>query len=209
MHQLKIPLMTVTVSVLVLVLYVMAPFGSEWFQLLLASKREGIRWYTVITTQFLHTDLNHLFFDVFTFAVLSYCIEARCIAIKSWFTWFVTVITSFGGIAIWFLIQTEFNRYAGLSGALNGLFVVALYGLLDIEHSRIQNTFWNGVLLLLFIGLLVKNSYEFYFDVALFSNTRWRSTPSFHAVGMCIGIVLTAVFYWWENRRQPSRHDAD
>ncbi len=201
----KIPIMTIAVTVLVIVLFVIAPFGSDLFQALLASKHLGLHWYTPITTQFIHTDLNHLVFDAFAFAVLSYCIEIKCIETKTWQYWLISLSSCFGVIGVWFLIQSQFNQYAGLSGALNGLFVVALYCLLDVDKLRVQKTAWNGFLFLLLIGAVVKNSYELYTDVALFSDTRWRSTPSFHTVGMVVGCVLVAVFYLFERRKKPTR----
>lgn len=198
-HSAKIPFLTIAVSLVVAVLYFVAPFGGDVFQALLASKTDDFRWYTLLTAQLIHTDFSHFSYDLLAFVVLSYCVEMSSIRY-----WCVTAAASFTAIAVWFVLQNQFQHYAGLSGALNGFFVVTLYCLLDVDKSKIQSTLWNGLVLLLLIGVVIKNSYELYFDVALFSDTRWRSTPSFHMVGMLVGFVLVGAFHGIERIKKSA-----
>lgn len=179
-----LPWITLTLTIVATVLFLVVDFDDPLYQSLLLSRSNGFDGFSWLSGQFLHTDWNHFIFDVFAFLILGYCIESH-----SRIMWMVTLILGFSSMGIWFWYQTEFNYYAGLSGALNCFLVVALYSLRDTQ-SLFRG---NGLLWLLFIGALIKNLVEFKTGGALFSSTRWRSTPSFHLVGQLVGVFIVLV----------------
>ena len=181
----KIPWITLALGLLCIGLYVLVPFGSPLFgqlTLLKSASLEPVRW---LTGNLLHSDWNHLLWNTVALLVLGSSIERY-----SRLLWWLTSSVTFAAIAVWFFIQTQFQQYVGLSGALNGFLLVALYSLRIPGHWFRRNE----LLWLVLVLAVAKNLYEFFSGSALISETRWPSTPSFHMVGMLAGVLVIAAW---------------
>ncbi|WP_317933089.1 rhomboid family intramembrane serine protease [Halioxenophilus sp. WMMB6] len=170
-------------------IYLLVPFGSPLFDSLSLRQSEPFQVITWLTGNLSHSDGNHLFWNLAALLLLGFFIEQ-----ESRWLMLCALLVGFVAIDIWFFIQTRFQQYVGLSGALNTILVCALYTLRKPGHWLRGNEILWLVLLLAF----AKNGYEYATHSALFSNTRWPTTPSFHIVGMLAGCGLVCL--WWRLR---------
>ncbi len=183
----RLPWLSVGLFVAGCAIFWWAPYDSERFEWLILKRSMDSSWWSLLSAHFVHTDLNHLVWNMATLLILGSILE-------SYHRLLLLVSLLLGIVLIdgWFFFQTMFNQYAGLSGALNALLVCALYAMRDGRH-------WfkgNEILWLVFVLALIKNVYELYIGDALFSNIRWSTTPSFHLVGMVAGGLAIAGVRW-------------
>ena len=180
-----VPWCTLVAALICSLIYVAVPFDSELFHYATLRSGDLFSLLGLIGGHLAHTDLNHLFWNLATLGVLGFLIEER-----SWKLWLLTLVASVVVIDIWFFLQNQFQQYAGLSGVLNGFFVVALYCLAK------PGAWFKGNLLLWMIlaAVLIKNIYEYVSGTALLSDTRWPSAPTFHLAGMLAGVLVCLIW---------------
>ena len=181
----RVPWLSAVTACICGLVYWLAPFGSELFVDLTLKHSTPWNLMALVGANFTHIDLNHFVWNLAALLVLGSLIERRnrCLML-------VSLLVGVISINAWFFIQNQFTQYAGLSGALNTLLVVALY-VLRVPQSIFKG---NLVLWLIFLLVVAKNFYELIFNVALFSDVRWQTTPSFHLVGMLAGCLLVVVW---------------
>ncbi len=173
---LRVPWLTLGFATLMVGLYLLGP-GP--FELLLFDKTaimQGEIW-RFFTGHLVHCNLDHLFWDVLALSILGAVIETHspkhlipsfvlsCIAVGSWLM----------------VTETKFATYCGLSGALNGLLVLAAV--------MMWKTTENNVFSFVLLGTIGKIIYELVFGHTIFTDLSLQAVPSSHAVGFVAGII--------------------
>ncbi len=172
----KVPWFTLSVGGGVLSLYLL---GSAFFQTLIFDKQlimAGEIW-RILTGHLVHSSFDHLLWDLLGFLILGIVIERNntsdlipgflfsCLGVSGWL-----LMNHFGFLA-----------YCGLSGALNGLLVIAA-----VNRWRTTNSFvYGGVL----FGTAMKIIFELTTRHSVFTNMSAQAVPEAHAAGFCAGLV--------------------
>lgn len=177
----QVPFITLGLSVAAVALYFYAPKDSGNFQYLILNRDWPDELWRLVTGHIVHTDFNHLAWNVAALLILGTIIELRSRCLAS-----ISCIVALVSVSTWFSVQSMFAEYAGMSGVLNTTFVVALYilGGGQLLHKS------NSGLWLIFFLYLSKNIFEGINGDALFTNTAWQPTPGAHIAGMLGGISL-------------------
>lgn len=183
----KVPWYSVLILLMCVLVFCCVPFQSELFNRLALDQSQPRNVLSWLAAHLTHSDANHLLWNMAALALLGYFIEnyQRGLLLAS-------LVAGMIAVDVWFFVQSQFQIYVGISGALNAVLVAALYAL------RVPGNVWRGneILWLVFLLAISKNIYEYANSVALFSNTRWQTTPSFHLVGMAAGVVIVIVWHF-------------
>ncbi len=169
------PWFTLSLIFFMIALYIM---GQTYFDLLIFDKQaicQGQIW-RIITGHFVHCSLNHLFWNLFAFAILGTIIEFHKPQ-----QLLPSLLISSISISFWLLIANIcYPTYCGLSGALNGLLVIAV-----VAQWKVTGKKTCAFILLTTLG---KITYELIFKQTLFTNLSLQLLPSAHATGFIAGI---------------------
>ena len=142
------------------------------------------QWWRWLTAHLVHSDLEHLFWNLTAFIILSLLIETHSRV-------FLIIAFVSGIIAIdyflWFNTIGVIN-YAGLSGVLNTLLVVALY--LQWQRASNQPVLMKLIPLLVYLASLSKIIVELFSQQSLFTHIHWLPLPQAHLVGFFAGTLL-------------------
>lgn len=138
-------------------------------------------WWRWITGHLVHSDGAHALWDIAALALIGPIVERQG-RLR------LALATGAGIIAVglglgWFLPQLE--RYCGLSGVLNTLFVVALADLWRIRRHPVVS--------LVALGLAAKLALETLAGQSLFVQTQWPSVPQAHVAGCLGGLAFLGV----------------
>ena len=139
----------------------------------------GGEWWRLLTGHWVHSDADHALWNIAAFAFLGVLFERTL----GW--------RLFGSLALgmllvdaWVLLGLpELSRYCGLSGILNALLAADLIAL-----WREGGDPWVA---LVGAGAVLKIALESVLGQALFSNLRWASVPTAHAVGLVAGLLAS------------------
>ncbi|MCP5276773.1 MAG: rhombosortase [Thiobacillus sp.] len=134
-------------------------------------------WWRLVTGHLLHSDGEHALWDITALALIGWVMERHG-------RWPMILAAAAGMAAVdaglwWWLPGLE--RYCGLSGMLNTLFIIALANLWE-EHRH-------PVIPLVVLGLAAKLAIEITVRQSLFVHTPWSSVPEAHVAG-CIGAII-------------------
>lgn len=182
----KLPWITGLLITAVGSLFWLAPRGSVYFDRLLLTKADIPELLRYITGQFLHIEPQHLLWNLLALAISGMLIEAR--------SRMLLLLSLFAGIlavAIWFTLETRFDYYAGISGALNALFVTAIYCLFDDRKLLSTHNLAIAIIFLIYLG---KNAFELATGTAAFNNLEWSITPGAHISGMVAGVICIGIY---------------
>lgn len=172
----RAPWLTLGLVAMTLMLYVLGGgvFDALYIHKLHVSNGE---WWRIFYGHFVHFTFDHLFWDVVALAILGAVIEYN--NPKDLLPSFVVSCLFVSG---WFLLfPSEWSAYCGLSGALNGLLVVAALRLYEKTENR---TF------LLAIGLTIaKTVFELTTHQTIFSDVGSQAVPQAHVAGLLAGLV--------------------
>jgi len=175
----KLPKVTAAISALLFGLFL--AFGAMPENLLW--QRDGGFSWQIISSHFVHISTDHLIWNLIAFMLLGGVIEQHSSK---------RLLLSLGvGVAFVSLyLVTLFNMaaYAGLSGVLNTLLVIALYQIAKMPGYR-------TAALISFIASVVKISIELITGGALFSSLIWPSVPEAHLAGLIGGIGFCLFSY--------------
>lgn len=161
-------------------------------------------WWRWITGHLVHSDGAHALWDIAALALIGAVMERpgeRQGRLR------LALATGAGIVAVglglaWFLPQLE--RYCGLSGVLNTLFVVALA---DLWRTR-----RHPVIPLVALGLAAKLASEILAGHSLFvpslAATPWPSVPQAHVAGCLGGLAFLGVEWLMGNRPQAGSYKA-
>lgn len=154
-----------------------------------AARGEGWRW---LTGHLVHSDAGHALWDIAALAVIGRVLEPQG-RLRMMLATLAGILAVDLGL-VWLLPGLE--RYCGLSGMLNTLFVVALAGLWrQHRHPFIP---------LVALGLLIKLTTENLAGQSLVVHTLWPSVPLAHVAGCLGGLVFLGVEGLW--RVGSTRH---
>lgn len=176
----RVPWLTLCILAIVLTGY----GAGRWFLKALIYERDGIlagEFWRLLTGHLVHIDGPHLFWNAATFLVLGAVYEMRPDGGTRRLGLIVT--GGFLVVGLWLLTaEPGVDRYAGLSGMLNGLFV-ALVVLLWRSSGSL-------VFPMLLAGNFVKVVAEILIGGAIFDDVSWDTVPSIHAAGCAVGVAV-------------------
>ena len=176
------PRATLLVAAICLGLYLLA--GPAWEPLLLT--REGLgsgEFWRLMTGHLIHCDPGHLAWNLGALILLGSVYEE---IERPSLSRFVAELGACGlavGLAV-VAFAPHLDAYCGLSGALNGLYVLALGAMWRATRSPL--------VLLSGIGDLGKIAVESAIDHALFTSTAWPPVPVAHMAGFAAGAFILA-----------------
>ena len=174
-HQM--PWLTFLITVLLIGFYYC---GSRIFNFLQFQKQligSGEYW-RFVSGHFVHCNFEHLFWDTIAFIFLGCVIELHhrrtllpallvsCLTVSSWLFWG----------------QSERMIYCGLSGALNGLLIVAV--MMMWERTR------NFIYFVVVLATITKIIVEYMTHQTIFTSLGPQAIPGAHAAGIIGGILV-------------------
>ncbi|MEW6677724.1 MAG: rhombosortase [Pseudomonadota bacterium] len=138
-------------------------------------------WWRLVTGHLVHSDAEHALWDIAALALIGSVIEMHgrrrlALAILSGM---IGV-----GVALWWWLP-ELERYCGLSGVLNTLFVLALHDLWEAHR--------HPVIPLVATGLIAKLATESLAQGSLLVQTFWPTVPEAHVAGCLGGLVFLGI----------------
>jgi len=179
----RTPVIALALALVAIALALLAPENSERFDLLVLDRSE-VRWWPWLSAHVLHTDREHLGWNVLALLCLGWLAETQgrlrfalsiaigVVAVDVWFAWF----------------NVALRYYCGLSGVLNTVLLAALY---ELRHSVDRG--W----LVAFAGLVAaKLAWEWHSGVALLTHTQWPPAVGAHIAGFGAGLLLVAAYAW-------------
>lgn len=142
------------------------------------ARGEGWRWFT---GHLVHSDAGHALWDIAALAVIGLVLEpqGRLRMIMAVLTGMLAVDLGL----VWLL--PGLDRYCGLSGMLNTLFLVALAGLWQQRR--------HPLIPLVALGLAAKLGMENLAGQSLLVHTLWPSVPLAHLAGVLGGLAFLGV----------------
>ena len=168
----KFPVITISISIILvglLLIYGAMPNALIWQQ------SSPISW-QLITSHFAHISNEHMLWNLVAFILLAFVIEQHSIA-----RLFTSIIVGCAFVSFYLVFLFKLPAYAGLSGALNTLLVVALYEIAKKVKYR-------KAALLCFSASIAKIVFEWSNESALFSSLEWPGVPAAHLAGLLGGI---------------------
>lgn len=167
------PWISVAATTLMIFLYFLQGPVPEF----LVYKSATVQATTLISTHFVHSDIEHLLLNTTAFLLLGSMLESLdrrqlILSLLVGITSVNTLLLSQGDSLI---------AYAGLSGVLNTVFIFLLVNLWRLKASP-----W--LMLVLFLAIL-KIAFEWTAQVSLFSHTSWAAYPPAHFAGLMGGII--------------------
>ena len=176
----RVPWLTLSASAVTVGIYFL---GTPVFDILLFDKTSFLKGevWRGLTGHWVHLNIAHLFWDLVAFIILGSIIEFRdsrhlfpalllsCLCVSGWFY--------FG--------ETGLSKYYGLSGALNGLLVIA--AVLQWKSSGQKAYLWVLVLTVL------KIAYEYMTQQAVFAGSSVNPVPGAHAAGLAAGALYAVI----------------
>ncbi len=191
----RLPWRTLSLTLSALLLYWLLGPAPE----ALTYEREAIaagEWWRLLTGHWVHSDLEHLLFDVTAMAIVLYLFEKSPL-------WQLTLLLTTATVVIdaWLWWQMPWlQSYCGLSGLLNALLSC---GLLVLWKRSSDPAY-------LLIGALaaLKITIEISLGDTLFTTTAWAAVPEAHAAGMVTGLLLGIFFTYiknlfWKTKKDP------
>lgn len=174
----KFPILTIFISASVISLHLV--FGDTPREFIWVSGEFVHRPWSLISAHLVHISSEHLVWNVAALLILSSIVEQTSRR---------EVMLAFGSgliaLTVYLLFLFPLDAYAGLSGILNSLLVVALYNL-----SRQEN--YRSAALITLIASIMKIAWELGNAASIFSTLHWPAVPEAHLVGWLAGAVFIA-----------------
>lgn len=138
-----------------------------------------------LTGHFVHCNFEHFFWDMAAFMILGSVIE-----FNTPHRLVPSLVASCFFVSLWLMLgEKHLTTYCGLSGALNGLLVVAAI----LQWQRFHNKIFFLVLLAAFIKII----FELTTHQTIFCDLSSQSVPTSHLAGYIGGVI----FYFSQPRR--------
>lgn len=148
-------------------------------------------WWRLISGHLVHSDAQHLLWDVSALVVIGWMLERHRPAIfGSGFLAGLLAVDAW----LW-LGMPELERYCGLSGVLHAVLLLLLAALWRTTPKSLVITM--GFLI---VGKVVLESWT---HQALLTDTAWPSVPSAHLAGLCAGLAVFLLDNAKERRLNP------
>ena len=188
--SLSLPWFTFGLSGLLIGLFLL---GESAFQLLVWDRQAmlGADLWRLVTGHLVHTDLAHLTWNIGAYLILGGVLESlyRVSARQQILLFLLAAATV--NAAVWGL-RPDLALYAGLSGVLNGYFILLFVYLWRIHHQKVT--------LLAGAGLLAKNGYEVLAGASVLNTSAWASVPEAHIAGALAGLAFCLTALWQRHR---------
>ena len=172
----KPPLLTSLISLAIVVLYFAC--GAMPAELIWVSDEQLERPWSMLSAHFVHLSTEHLAWNLVPFMILGACIEAH--SRKR-----LLLALYAGTLSVWVYLAllSPLVGYAGLSGVLNTLLVVALY---EVQKQRV----YRGTAYLTLVLSLAKIIFELITHDGIFTSLVWPPVPYAHLAGWIGGLLL-------------------
>jgi len=135
----------------------------------------------LLSTHFVHINTEHVIWNLGAFVVLASVIEQH-----SKQRLFISIAVGCLFVSLYLLNFFELPAYAGLSGALNTLFVVALYQIAQKQEYRLAAS-------ISLAASIAKILFEWLSGDALFSSLVWPAVPAAHLAGIIGGVCYCLI----------------
>jgi rhomboid family GlyGly-CTERM serine protease len=179
MNRQNIPILTLGLVALLFALHLLAPDRTLLF-FSAADVRAGELW-RALTGHLVHADAGHLLWNCLGLLVLGAIIERR-----SRLDWWLALLTGMASVDVLLLSPfSQLQYYCGLSGALNTLLLLALWG-----EWRDSRSLWVAVL---FLACVAKVVVELSSGDSLLTNISWPPYAWSHLAGLLGGGVLICI----------------
>lgn len=153
---------------------------------------ENGEWWRIITSHFTHSTWNHFALNMTGLMILTFMFTE----VATFWRWLILAIFCSLFCSFCFLLFVpEMHAYVGMSDILHG-FLIA-YAMLDFKHFKLGNT----VLLAGTIGKVIWEQTPYYVE-ATGAFIGGRVATESHFFGAISGLILGAVFLFWEYRVQ-------
>jgi rhomboid family GlyGly-CTERM serine protease len=176
---LRLPWFTLSVTAFLLLLYGFAGPAPESLIYDRMAITSGEFW-RLLTGHLVHTDNNHLTWNVLAFLILGAVLE-REFRLPAHFH---LIVLGLGALTIdawlWWGMP-EITRYCGISAVLNTQLGVAAILLWVTTKSPLA--------ILVGLGASVKIAVEITLQTSLFTDTLWPSVPEAHLAGLIVGLL--------------------
>jgi rhomboid family GlyGly-CTERM serine protease len=161
--------------------------GLTFWQLVLSQdgSLEAWRW---LSAHLLHTDASHLLLNAAALLILGAAIESSAGGRRRLLR---GLATGAAAVTLWFYLLADVRYYCGLSGVLNGCFMLALNEVDAAATARGQPERWlRPFLVLIALGAFAKASYELVQGTPLLIDQQWPTAPGAHLAGLLAGTLL-------------------
>ena len=175
----KLPIVTLSISGLMALVFI--AFGGAPEKFVWLADMGFTQTWRMLTAHFVHSDLEHLVWNLVAFLVLGTVIEQH-----SKRDLLYGLVVGVVAVNVYLSSVYQLTAYAGLSGALNTLLVVALFKLCQIPSYRAA-AMWTMALSMLKIVV------ELYSGHSVFSSIAWQAVPQAHLVGWIAGAVFVSI----------------
>ena len=173
--MMKLPIVTLSVALATCVLYVLLGAMPE---VLIWHHGEGHSAWQWLTAHFVHISIEHLLWNVVALVLLGSIIEQN-----SRIALLLALLAGVIGVNVYLALFYTLNAYAGLSGVLNAVLVVALYQLYLKPGYKFASA-------LTFVLSVLKVAVEYQLNLSLFSTLPWPPVPQAHFAGLLAGVGL-------------------
>ena len=184
----KFPIATLSLSAVIIGLFLIS--GAAPTTLIWQSNELNV--WQLISAHFVHIGIEHLFWNCFALIVLGSIIEQHSIK-----RLMLTLVIGCTAVNLYLFTLFDLAAYAGLSGALNTLLIVALYQASKVPGYKVAA--W-----LSFIISVAKLIYEWSTGNAVLTSLAWPAVPEAHLAGLIAGMCLCLLFAWKSKRDDDS-----
>lgn len=176
--MIKFPIATLSISVVIIGLFML--FGEAPATLIWQSDELNV--WQLFSAHFVHIGTEHLFWNCFAFIVLGSIIEQHSIK-----RLMLALTVGCTAVNFYLFVLFDLSAYAGLSGALNTLLIVALY-----QVSKVPG--YKAAAWLSFMISVTKLIYEWSTGNTVLTSLAWPAVPEAHFAGLIGGLCLCLLF---------------
>jgi len=145
----------------------------------------------LISAHVIHSDLQHLLWNISALIILSLLIEreSRFLLIASLLTGIVSI-----NYYLWINAIGVIN-YAGFSGVLNTLLVIALFQQWQKQSSSLVMHY---LPVIIYTVNLLKIMFELFYQQSIFTDISWQAVPQVHLTGFIAGTILVLLMQFFQ-----------
>jgi len=174
----RLPIVTIGLSITTICVFLFAgalPDHLVWHS---GADRQNWQW---VSAHFAHISGEHLIWNFTALLLLGSIIEQTSRVVLGLALVFGTV-----SVNIYLASLFTLDAYAGLSGVLNSLLLVALYFLYQLADYKAASV-------ITLILSLVKIAVEYFFELSIFSTLPWPAVPEAHFAGLIGGAIFVII----------------
>jgi rhomboid family GlyGly-CTERM serine protease len=182
--MMRLPIVTISIALTTICVFLL---GGPVPDQLIWHNGEGTKIWQWLSAHFAHISSEHLSWNIVAFVILGSIIEQTSRKVLG-----LALVAGVIGVNLYLASLFTLDAYAGLSGALNAMLLIALYFLYQLADYKIASV----VTLVLSLAKIVV---EYFFGLSIFSTLAWPAVPEAHLAGLIGGAVLILIL---EMRKQ-------